>query len=224
MRGMSFWLSIVENVARSLLAQGSVVSRPFCNSNGRPASQHTERHSSRLTNRWASTITLLLWKFYDRLTILDGIVHNQLQSYTDHFELLDSSQFSFRPHLSTFRVVSNTLQFIYNNLDNGSVVVSLSLDFAKALYCVDHEILLKKLSTYGMRRFASKWFKSYLSDRKKTVSLNGHNFQFCPSNFGVPQGSIHSSHFFLICINDFPKCLNFSNFIRYADDGTLTNV
>ena len=64
--------------------------------------------------------------------IFEKIVHSQLQSYLDHFEILDPSQFGFRPHLSTSRAVSNNLQYIYNNLDNGSVVVSIFLDFAKA--------------------------------------------------------------------------------------------
>ena len=58
--------------------------------------------------------------------------------------------------------MSNTLQYIYNNLDNGSVVVSIFLDFAKAFDCADHEILLKKLSWYGIRGVALKWFESYL--------------------------------------------------------------
>ena len=84
--------------------------------------------------------------------IFDRIVHKQLQSYLDHFNFLVSSQFGFRPRLLTSHAVSYTLQYIYNNLDNGSVVVLIFLDFTKAFDCVDHVILFKKkLSKYGIR-------------------------------------------------------------------------
>ena len=63
--------------------------------------------------------------------IFESNVHKQIQSYKDQFELFDSSQFRFRPHLSTPRAVSSSLQYIYNNSDNGSVVVSKILDSQK---------------------------------------------------------------------------------------------
>ena len=145
-----------------------------------------------------------------------------MQSYLDHIELLITSQFGYRPHLSTSRAVSNTLQFIYNNLDNGSVVVSIFLDFAKTIHCVNHEILLKKLIRYGIMVIASNWFLSYLSDRKKFLSLNGHNPEFCSFKSCVLQGSKLDPLLFLLFINDFPRCLIFFKVTLFADDSTLT--
>ena len=65
------------------------------------------------------------------------------------FELFDSSHFGVRPHLSTSRAMSNTLRYIFNNIDNGSVVVSIILDFANGSDWLGQEILLKKNQVWG---------------------------------------------------------------------------
>ena len=44
----------------------------------------------------------------------------------------------------------------------------------KALDTVNHSILLKKIEHYEIRGTALKWFTSYLTDRQKYVSVNGH--------------------------------------------------
>ena len=45
--------------------------------------------------------------------------------------------------------------------DDGECIVGISLDFAKAVDTVNHLILLKKLSIYGIRGRALSWFQSY---------------------------------------------------------------
>ena len=106
--------------------------------------------------------------------IFERVVQKQLKSYLDYFNFFDALQFEFRLHLSTSCAVSITLHNIYNNLDNGSVVVStFFLDFAKIFDCVDHELLLKKLNKYAIRGVASKWFRSHSTDWNQFVSLSG---------------------------------------------------
>ena len=55
---------------------------------------------------------------------------------------------------------------------------------------VDHELLLQKLMHCGIRGVAYLWFKSYLSNRKQFVSLNGASSEVGKLEHGVPQGSI----------------------------------
>ena len=154
--------------------------------------------------------------------IFEKVVFNQLYQYFDSFNLLTSCQFGFRKKLSTSDAIVNNLQFIYDNLDSGHIVISIFLDFSKAFDCVDHQILLDKLSVYGVRGVELDWFQSYLRNRSQYVSLDGQASECRPVCCGVPQGSILGPLLFLIFINDFPNSSNFFKFTLFADDSTLT--
>ena len=71
-------------------------------------------------------------------------------------------------HRSVLQKVSTKTQLIMGNLD-----VILFKTLKKAFDTVSHSILLDKLSYYGARSIALKWFDSYLSNRKQLVLVNG---------------------------------------------------
>ena len=50
------------------------------------------------------------------------------------------------------------LDFVYSNLDTGSIVVSFFLGFIKAFDYIDYSILLAKLDSFGIRGEAKQWF------------------------------------------------------------------
>ena len=67
----------------------------------------------------------------------------------------------------------------------------------------------------------NKWFQSYLGNRKQAVFVNNKWSNFEPINCGIPQGSILGPLFFILYINDFPKCCpNVTTFL-FADDANL---
>ena len=63
-------------------------------------------------------------------------------------------------------------------------------DLQKAFDTVYHKILLHNLEYYRIQDVSNDWFKSYFSDCKQFVSINGYNPDLMPVNCGVPQGSV----------------------------------
>ena len=72
----------------------------------------------------------------------------------------------------------------------------------KAFDTVDHDVLLGKLSLYGIQESAYDWFKSYLNNRTQKCVVNGSLSKVCSLGCGVPQGTILGPLLFLIYIND----------------------
>ena len=75
-------------------------------------------------------------------------------------------------------------------LENKKHVIGLFLDFSKTFDTVDHDIMLCKLSYYGIRGNALQWFESYLRGRQQYVTYNRVSSMKNTSSCGVLQGSI----------------------------------
>ena len=108
------------------------------------------------------------------------------------------------------------------NIDKGMVSGVIFLDLKKAFDTLDHAILLKKLSDYGVQGQTASWFKSYLKDRQQFCVINGLSSLKNRIVYGVPQGSLLGPPLFLIYINDLPNCLDHSIGRTFADDTNLT--
>ena len=76
-------------------------------------------------------------------------------------------------------------------IDDKKSVLLIMLDLSAAFDTVDHNILINRLKNrLGVQGNALQWFKSYLSDRRQTVLLNGSKSNEKMLDCGVPQGSV----------------------------------
>ena len=105
----------------------------------------------------------------------DGKVHTLDTLHNDYLEnntILHKQQHGFRANKSTTQAISHLLQYLYKHIESGNIVFSLFLDFLKEFDCVNHEILLSKLNTCGVRGVALDWLRSYLTNGEEYVSIN----------------------------------------------------
>ena len=91
------------------------------------------------------------------------------------------------------------------------------MDLQKAFDTMDHEILLSKLDYYDIRGISNKWFKSYLSNRKQFVSINGYDSGLAEINGVLPQGSVLGPLLFLLYINDLNQAIKFCKVHHFAN-------
>ena len=79
--------------------------------------------------------------------------------------------------------------------------------------------------SFGMQNSALHWFRSYLSDRKQLVIVNGLRSSETPLDFGVPQGSVLGPVLFILYTTPLTQLID-SHSVRheiYADDTQLNH-
>ena len=103
---------------------------------------------------------------------------------------MSEAHFGFRNHHSTESFILKLLDNIYKNTDQGSLTEVESLHLKKAFDTVDHYILFKKLTKFGLADCAVDWFKEYLLDHKQSVRLLDVKYSKQTIACSVLQGSI----------------------------------
>ena len=151
--------------------------------------------------------------------IFEKLIYKRMYSFLEENKLIYNRQFGFRSNYSTeHALINNLTEYIKNLLDSGNIVCGVFIDLEKAFDSVNHEILCQKLIYYDFRGKSQLLIKSFLSNRKQCVSINGFNSDNQNITCGVPQGSNLGPLLFLLYINDFRFSLCQSNSNHFADD------
>lgn len=158
------------------------------------------------------------------------MVLNRLLEHLQRHNLLTPKQHGFIRNRSTTTAVTQLIESIIDNLEQGYIATTILLDFSKAFDCLDHKLIIKKLQNLGINGRELKWFDSYLSNRKQLVeitykdknTINKVKSDALPISRGVPQGSVLGPVLYILLTNDLPNFLSdFCETVMFADDTAL---
>ena len=106
-------------------------------------------------------------------------------------------------------------------LDKGGKCGALFVDLSKAFDCLQHDLVLAKLNTYGFDYKSLKLISSFLSNRKYRTKISSSFSEWKHLLIGVPKGPVLGPLSFNIYMCDLFLFMSESNVANYAHDTTL---
>ena len=123
------------------------------------------------------------------------------------------------PNRNTEQLLHRFTQKVFDARNNKKSGVAVFLDLSKAFDTISHEILLKKLSYYGIPH---QWFHAYFQGRSQRTIVEGILSSILPLEYGVVQGSTLGCLLFLLYSEDVKGVTSLEKLL-FADDTTLWN-
>ena len=128
--------------------------------------------------------------------ILERIMYNRLYNFLRENNILYEKQFGFQNSHSTDHAIIQLIDEISKSFEKNEYTLGVFIDLSKAFDTVDHQILLGKLSNYGIRNTNYKWFKSYLTNRNQFVPYDQKKkLKWQLLNVGYPKG-LYLDHYY----------------------------
>jgi len=155
--------------------------------------------------------------------LFEKVIHIRLNAFVMERNIIAKEQFGFRAQHSTTHQVKRVVNFIKSNKRKRKSTGLILLDIEKAFDSVWHDGLIFKLNSYGIPKYLLKLIKSFVTDRKFLVAINGTYSSQRNIPAGVPQGSVLSPLLYTLFISDFKKP-KYCEMAYYADDTTIMAV
>ena len=115
---------------------------------------------------------------------------------------IDLKQFALSGR-SSIRALVYLLRLALEALDKGNCVLCFFFaDFKKAFDLIDHRILLRKLSGFGLHPSLVRWVAAFLHGRSQGVQLANVSSGSKSPNGGIPQGDKLSPILFAVIVDD----------------------
>ena len=155
------------------------------------------------------------------IKIFERVIRKQTVTYIEGNKLFSLNQHGFRSGRNCLTQLLHHVDDILNDLSTDANADVIYLDFSKAFDKVDHKILLKKLSSFGIGGNLLRWINSFLSGRKQYVVVQRLESGTIIVLSGVPQGTVLGPLLFLLYINDMEEVVKHCLLKIFADDSKL---
>ena len=132
--------------------------------------------------------------------IMEKIIYRQLFTYISNHNFISPAQSAFLKNHSTITSLLHTTSNWNNAIDKGHVSLVCFFDISKCFDCINHSLLLDKLTIYGILNTENRWFRSYLTGRTQATRFNNTLSKFETISIGVPQGSVLGPLLFLLFV------------------------
>ena len=151
--------------------------------------------------------------------IYERILYDQITVYFN--KIFSDHLCGFRQKYSTQHALLHMLNQWHQCRDKSGIVGTILMDLSKAFDTLDHDLLLAKLSAYGVEKNSLRLLKSYLTNRYQRTRVGSSFSEWLEIILGVPQGSILGPLLFNIFINDLLKIVEKTSICNFADDNTI---
>lgn len=208
-------IPVLTSLCNRMISDGEF---PKCLKDGRVIFIHKKDSKSNISNYRPITVLNTFSK------IFESVIANRIADFLKKFRPLHEHQYAFKPRIGTEDALLKLVSTLQTELSNGSLVLAMSLDIAKAFDSVSHVLLIKKMERMGFRGLFSSLLTSYLQNRNLYTCVKNVQSANVIMKEGLPQGSVLGPLLFSIFLDDLFSLSVPGRILGYADDNLVSMV